>query len=160
MARRKQLKGVAGNLAQWCMSRNFDYRGYWAVGHLYAFTEEMGSNQFVIVLVNDGCVLKNEADDEKFSESINLLLDIFLNETTALNIPSSWIKNVRVVFNFNAIYDTKYHMYRPKFGGNPTTCLAEITTDLGKVYTYETGGYVWCHDPRKEYRRYGYGTLT
>ncbi len=47
MARRRQLKGIAGNLAQWCLSRNFDSEGYWAVGKLYAAAKELGVSEIV-----------------------------------------------------------------------------------------------------------------
>jgi hypothetical protein len=75
MARRKQLKGVAGNLAQWCLSRNFDHQGYWAVGQLYAHAEDNNSDEVVIELVND--FVPNEAVGTKFSDAIKLMSGIF-----------------------------------------------------------------------------------
>ncbi|MBQ4845045.1 hypothetical protein [Pseudoalteromonas sp. MMG005] len=51
MARRKQLKNVAGNIAQWCLSRNFDYEGYWAIGQFYAEAKANSTNEVVINLI-------------------------------------------------------------------------------------------------------------
>ncbi|MBU1219482.1 hypothetical protein KKF34_03700 [Myxococcota bacterium] len=39
MPRRKEFKGIAENLAKWCVSRNNDFSGYWAIGQLYSFSK-------------------------------------------------------------------------------------------------------------------------
>jgi hypothetical protein len=154
MARRKQLKGVAGNLVQWCLSRNFDHQGYWAVGQLYAYAEEHGTDKFVIDLVDD--YVPNGAAGVKFSEAIKLLLCILRKDIKSLKIPDWWVKDIQVIFTFNTEYQKKYHFWASALGGKPAMCLVKITTDQGKVYAKESGCNVWVHNPKKESRRYGF----
>ncbi|MDH1316387.1 hypothetical protein N5C36_20150 [Shewanella xiamenensis] len=154
MARRKQLKGVAGNIVQWCLSRNFDYQGYWAVGLLYAYAQENGTNECVINLVNEHA--PNEVTGVKFSEAIKLLSCILQRDLESLKIPDWWVKDAKVIFTFNTDDKKKYHLWASGLGGKPAMCLVEITTDLGKTYTKEGGCNVWVHNPEKESRRYGF----
>lgn len=109
MARRKQLKGVAGNLVQWCLSRNFDHEGYWAVGQLYANAKENGSNECVIYLVNE--YVLNEGTGIKYSETIKLLSRILQRDLDSLKIPDWWIKDAKVTFSFDTDYQKKYHLW-------------------------------------------------
>ncbi|MBU2713187.1 hypothetical protein [Zooshikella harenae] len=148
MARRKQLKGVAGNLVQWCLSRNFDYKGYWAVGQLYAYAEENNIDEFVIDLLNNN--VSNEAEGVEFSEAIKLMSCVFLRDLNSLKIPDWWIKDVQVIFTFNTEYQKRLHLLTSRLGGKPALCLAKITTDQGKTYTSERGFNVWVHNPKKE----------
>jgi hypothetical protein len=154
MARRKQLKGVAGNIVQWCLSRNFDYEGYWAIGQLYGYTQENDTNECVIDLVNE--YVPNEVTDIRFAEATKLLLGTLHSELDSLKIPDWWVKEAKIIFTFNTDYQKKYHFFASGLGGKPAMCLVEITTDLGKTYTKEGGCNVWVHAPEKESRRYGF----
>lgn len=154
MARRKQLKGIAGNIVQWCLSRNFDHEGYWAVGQLYAYTQENGTNEYVIDLVNE--YVPNEVTDIRFSGATKLLSGTLHSELDSLKIPDWWVKEAKIIFTFNTDYQKKYHLFASGLGGKPAMCLVEITTDLGKTYTKEGGCNVWVHNPKKESRRYGF----
>ena len=154
MARRKQLQGVAGNLVQWCLSRNFDHKGYWAVGQLYAYAEAHNTNEFVINLV--GPYASNEAVDLEFSKAIKSMSGTFRRDLNSLNIPDLWVKSVQVIFTFNVEYQKKYHFWASSLGGKPAMCLVKIATDLGKIYTKESGCNVWTHNPKKESRRSGF----
>ncbi|MEO3879474.1 hypothetical protein [Rheinheimera fenheensis] len=154
MARRKQLKGVAGNIVQWCLSRNFDYQGYWAVGQLYAYAQENGTNECVISLVNEH--VQSELSGVMFSETIKLLSRILQRDLESLKIPDWWVKDAKVTFTFNTDYQKKYHLWACGLGGTPAMCHVEITTDLGKTYTKAGGCNVWVHNPEKESRRNGF----
>lgn len=147
MARRKQLKGVAGNLAQWCLSRNFDYKGYWALGVLYEHAELVSSNEVVIDLIDD--FVSNDALGVKFSEAIQLLSRILKRDMESPKLPDSWAKDVKVVFKFNTEYQHMYHFWGSGLGGKPFMCIVSITTDQGSTYTKECGCNVWLHNPVK-----------
>lgn len=154
MPRRKQLKGIAGNIVQFCLSRNFDDQGYWAVGQLYAYAQENNSNEFVINLVNE--YTPNEVVTERLSRVNYVLSRLLKRELETLKIPNWWIKDVEVIFTFETEYQKKYHSHTSSLGGKPAMCQVKITSDLNKTYIKEYGYNVWVHDPEKEYRRYGF----
>jgi hypothetical protein len=151
MARRKQLKGIAGNLAQWVLSRNFDYNGYWAVGQLYADAGANETDEVTLNLVEN--FVSNDAVGVKFSEAILLLSSIFNRDIKSLKIPDWWVK---VVFKFNTEYQHKYHCWGSALGGKPFMCVVIVVTDQGKKYSKKLGCNVWVHNPKKELRRYGF----
>ncbi|MDF1690623.1 MAG: hypothetical protein P1U35_13550 [Cycloclasticus sp.] len=153
MARRKQLKGVAGSLVQWCMSRNFDYQGYWAIGQLYAHAQAMGVNELIVNPIDKS--MKPKPVNEKFIGAFEAFSNI-LNKTLKANeIPSSWIQDIRLVLQFNQEYQHKYHYWGSALG-KPFICSVEITTDLGKKFKVENGCNIWVHNPKRESRRNGF----
>lgn len=154
MARRKQLQGVAGNLVQWCLSRNFDYEGYWAPGQFYAYAEANGTDEVEFHLMEQFVPIHVEAI--KFSSAIQLLSRILKRELDSNKIPDVWLRDVIITFKFNTVYQHEYHLWASALGGRPFMCKVEITTDLGKIYKKESGCNVWVHNPIKEQRRYGF----
>ena len=151
MARRKQLKGIAGNLAQWMLSRNFDNQGYWAMGQFYKFARSKNTKQIEINLLEKS-VTPSPANND-FESSINLLLNILKNEIKTKNIPESWLKEVKISFKFETDYEKKYHYWGAKLGGKAFICTVSIATDLSKIYTQTNGCNVWVHSPTMEQRR-------
>ena len=154
MARRKQLKGIAGNLVQWCLSRSFDYEGYWAIGKLYAYAEAHGTDEFVINLVDQFVPIDPEGI--KFSAAIKSISSILKRDLESSGVPDWWLQNVSVTFKFGTEYQHKYHYWGSALGGKPFMCTVKITTDLGKAYSKESGCNVWVHNPKKEQCRYGF----
>jgi hypothetical protein len=153
MARRKQLKGVAGNLVQWCMSRNFDYQGYWLVGQLYAHAQAIGINEIVVNPI-DNSMIPNPVNG-KFSGAFDALTNLLGKILKANKIPYNWIKEIKLVLRFNQEYQHKYHYWGSALG-KPFVCSIEITTDLGRKYKVENGCNVWAHNPKRESRRNGF----
>ncbi len=152
MARRKQLRGIAGNLTQWLLSRNFDNKGYWAIGQLYACAEQNKTNKLVLNLKEKS--LSPNPWDVFFSSAFKLADGVFIGDLKAHKIPGRWVKKIMVTFSFNESYKREYH-----FGsalGQPFVCAVEITTDLDKTYVCERRCNCWVHDPKKESRRYGF----
>ena len=154
MARRKQLKGVAGNIGQWCLSRSFDYEGYWALGQFFAHAEATGKNELVIKVIEEFVPINEEG--VKFSSAIKLLSSVLKRDIKSNKIPDWWLKDVSVIFRFNAVFERKYHYRGSGLGGKPFICIVNITTDLGKTYSKEFGCNVWVHNPKREQRRYGF----
>jgi hypothetical protein len=151
MPRRKQLKGIAGNLAHWCLSRNFDVNGYWAVGQLYARAKASGVSQASLQLYEDFKLVESEYPDAAQSVS-----KIFYRDLTSKSIPITWVKDLEVIFSFETEYQRKYHYWGSGLGGMPAMCSVFITTDMGQLYQHELGFNVWVHNPKREVRRSGF----
>lgn len=149
MARRKQLKGIAGNLGQWCLSRSFDCEGYWALGLLYADAETKNSNRIVLDLLPPPIHRESEIS----GKTLELILEFLKMNLKASNIPDIWLKKVTITFEFNTEYEHKYHHWGSGLGGKPSLCIVDMTTDLGKTYTKKYGCNVWVHNPKREQRR-------
>lgn len=153
MARRKQLKGISGNLAHWCISRNFDSEGYWAIGQLYSFAKERRTNEISLNLKNK--IITPTPEKGRFTLAVNLLVAVFLNDLESNETPKEWLSEANITFKFNTEYQHKYHLWGLATG-EPFVCSVSIKTDLGKIYINESGCNVWPHNPKKEQRRYGF----
>ncbi|MEH6346121.1 MAG: hypothetical protein V7785_13605 [Bermanella sp.] len=149
MARRKQLKGIAGNLGQWCLSRSFDCEGYWAPGLLYAEAEIKNSNRIVLDLFDSPTLPESEIS----GKTSKLISEFMTMNLKASEIPEVWLRKATITFEFNTEYEHRYHHWGSGLGGKPSICIVEIITDLGKTYTKKFGCNVWVHDPKREQRR-------
>ena len=154
MPRRRQLKGISGNLAQWCLSRNFDLNGYWALGQLYAFAKSERESEIDLTVVS-GFVVSDFTQLEYF-EMVSSIYKQFSKDSKCLNIPITWIKDVSLNFKFECEYQHKYHYWGSALGGEPATWTVSITADSGRVYKSEEGCNVWIHNPKRENRRSGF----
>lgn len=152
MARRKQLKAVAGCIGQWCISRNFDYQGYSAIGQLYAYTQEIGINELVVNPIEKS--MMPEFVNGRFSGIFDELTRLLHKILKANNIPKRWVQKIKLTLRFNQAYQHKYHNLGSV--GQPFVCSVEITTDLDRKYTVENGCNVWVHSPKRESRRNGF----
>lgn len=104
MACRKQFKGIAGNLVQWCLSRN-----YWAIGQFYAHADASGVDEIVINLVDQFVPVGVEGI--KFSAAIKLLSDVLQQNIECNVILEEWLQDASVVFKFDTEYQHKYHYW-------------------------------------------------
>lgn len=151
MPRRRELKGITRNLAEFLNGRNNDSLGYWANGLLCLIAQNSKSNIIVLDLKNSTNSI-NSAELEKIGNSIKLVLDKML---AAHKLPFSWIKDVNVEYSFNQEYQRKYHYWRSALG-TPYLVKLTIETDLGSIYSATEGGNVIPHDPAREQRRSGF----
>jgi len=152
MARRKQFKGIAGNLGQWCLSRSFDCEGYWALGLLYAHADARNSNRVTLNLLDRSTFPELDI----FGKTLELISEFLTMDLKASKIPESWLRKATITFEFNAEYEHKHHHRGSGLGGKPSICIVDITTDLGKTYTKKYGCNVWVHNPKREKRRSSY----
>ena len=151
MPRRKQFKGVANNLIQWVLSRNFDDQGYWAVGRLYGFSKENETNTVIIDLKLQK--LNPYPKNGEFLgaiESLNLLLH---RNMKANKMPKDWLQEAKLTLKFNVAYKHQDRYWRSALG-EPFICSVSIETDIGSIFTSENEGNCWIHNPKKEMRRY------
>ena len=151
MARRKEFKGIAKNIAQWSLTRNNDYSGYWAIGQLYKLSHEQKNNTISVNLLSSQFPFESEI----FPTLCDGLNAIVKRQMYKNAIPESWLKSILVKFHFEAPYQHKYHVWGSALG-KPMVCSVSIVTDLGRVYTGESGCNCWLHNPAKESRRYGF----
>jgi hypothetical protein len=148
MASRKHFKGVAFNLAQFCISRNNDYIGYWAIGQIYSFALEQGVKEVVFD------VLRQEVKPEthQFSKLNLLYIELIEKMANCSGARFDRLTEAVVTFKFDVEYQRKYHWFGRALG-NPFLCVVELTSDLGKTYRAELGCNIRLHDPSREYRR-------
>jgi hypothetical protein len=153
MARRKQLKGVAGNLSQWCLSRNFDINGYWALGKLYALSELNSGKEVVIDIIESS--ITPEPINESYKDAMSLIAVVMEKCLESNGIQQKWLHKAIIRFSFNVEYEHKYHIWGRALG-QPAIWVTELTTDLGKTYVKKSGFNIWLHNPKKETRRYSF----
>ena len=151
MPRRRELKGIARNFAEFLNGRNNDSQGYWANGRLCRIAQTNNTDVLVLNLKNSTNSL-NSAELGTIGDSIMLSLDKML-ETHKL--PFSWIKGVNVEYRFNQEYQRKYHYWRSALG-KPYLVKITIETDLSSIFSATEGGNVKPHDPEREQRRGGF----
>ena len=149
MTSRKLLKGVAYNLAQWCLSRNNDYHGYWAVGQLYEFSKENEANKVVVNVLKETVV----PSGNKFRELCENHLDLLNKISSGYGVESELLKEVIVEYAFEVPYAPEFHYFGSALGGEPSMCRVLITSNNGNKYCAEIGCNVWTHNPKRESRR-------
>jgi hypothetical protein len=96
MPRRKEFKGIAYNLNQWVLSRNFDIQGYWGVGKLYKFSEENGTSEVLIDLRLNR--LNSESSGKEFNEAIDLLAQFLYRRMELNKMPECWLQEASWLF--------------------------------------------------------------
>ena len=148
MASRKHFNGVAFNLVQFCLSRNNDYIGYWAVGQLYSFASERGVKQVTFD------ILRQEVKPEthRFSQLNLLYIDLIEKMANRSGANFERLTDAVVMFKFDVEYQEKHHYFERSIG-NPFVCEVELTCDLGRKYRAQLGCNIRLHDPNREYRR-------
>ena len=150
MPRRREFQGVANNLTQWVLSRNFDWQGYWALGMLYKFAEEHGISSLSLELEVKDIVL--ETMTEELMEVVSQLTQFVYRSMHSKKMPEEWLERASVTFSFNVPYQRQYHYWGSKLG-QPCLCRVDLQTDIGSLYTSENGCNCWIHDPNREHRR-------
>jgi hypothetical protein len=148
MARRKQFKGIAGNLAKWMVSRNFDTKGYWAVGVLCKQAELNKVTEISLKLIGNH-------DAIEFAVPLEGLRQELYKYMKSCRMPDSWLAEAEVKFEFNVQPIPMYHLWGSALG-TPFVCTVTLTTDLGRKFINQNGCFCRPHNPEKEQRRYGF----
>ncbi|MCG7490206.1 hypothetical protein MHN79_11945 [Vibrio sp. Of14-4] len=148
MASCKPFKGIAFNLAQFCISRNNDYLGYWAIGQLYSFASQRGVKQITFNILNQ----EIDPESHQFSQLNALYIELIAKVAHRSKASFQRLTNAVVIFKFDVEYQHKHH-YLGSDIGNPFLCVVELTSDLGRIYKAELGCNIQLHDPARESRR-------
>jgi len=150
MAGRRKLQGLAGGLAHYCLSRNFDAGGYWAMGKLYATANSLGIQDISLELLNQEFMPNFDASD--LTESVDRLVQLMDNYLQSNGISRECITRAEISFSFETAAEKAIRDPR-RSPGKPFRCRVAIRSDLGTSYTYELGANVWLHDSKKESKR-------
>ncbi len=151
MPRRSEFKGIAKNLAEWCLCRNNDYLGYWAIGQLYNFSQ----NQRVSVVSVDVLATQFVPENKELSILCSGFYEIVKKQMLANSMPNYWLKSLQIKFHFEAPYQDRYHYFGSAIG-KPMVCSVVILTDLGREYFGESGCNCRPHNPARESRRHSF----
>ena len=147
MARRRELGSIASGIIGSFNSRNNDVNGYWGIGKLYLYVQNMESKSIQINLLD-----KTLSPPSK--EFIKLLDDyhsMLLSQFSRRGIPLDWIVSAKITVTFESEYQHKYHFWRSALG-KPCICSCEIVDDNGRIHKAVTGNNCLPHNPLREQR--------
>jgi hypothetical protein len=150
MARRKELRGIAYDLAASFASRNNDAEGYWAVGKLYSYSLQSNTKRLSFDLLS--------APDTDASGSLDIIVRhrcaaALGRQLTIRAMPRHWIVSATVHFAFE-IPREKLAWHENYGRGCPFECVVEIADELGRRYSGTARGLVAPHDPSVDRQRY------
>ncbi|WP_371224903.1 hypothetical protein [Roseovarius sp. 2305UL8-3] len=137
MARRKQFNGIVNDLTSKIHSRNFDIDGYWGVAFL-CVTAKSHRTPSVRILCN-------EDTDTTTPFALPLkknLLKFVHRQMRANKMPIAWLKQIEVLFEFNAAFDPKLNHPFDTLAP-PFRATVVLTSDLDRTFTKTTAGYCW-----------------
>jgi hypothetical protein len=138
MARRRELKGIAGGIAMHCASRNNDISGYWALGIIYKIATGHG----VPIISIDIASAKNLCAE--LAEFRRLFRERYHFSSLRLY---QFISNIVVDFKFEP-YSVSEHRGQTA----RATCTVHIIDDLGKARSASAVTFCRAHAPRLEAR--------
>lgn len=137
MARRRELKSIASGIAAYCVSRNNDIGGYWAMGIFLRLALAQGSDAISIVTSNSD----SRPEIEEFRQN-------FLSQFQSSQHPLyRFISGFTVDFKFDPYSHSNLwgQMYR-------VTCTVHILDDLGKQRSASAISHCYPHNPAWEIR--------
>jgi hypothetical protein len=151
---RKRLKGAVYNLAQWCLSRNNDFQGYWAVGQLYRHVQEQGVNESCL----DLCTVQVEYDPLLYQALRFLHLQRFKMILARQKLILDGVNMLQVTYRFEALpaaelIQAGLHTTTAPVAATGVCCQVVLQTDQGRHYLARQYDWVWPHDPQRELRR-------
>lgn len=142
MARRRDIKGIAGGIAGKFASRYNEIGGYWTLGILYAATQT-STKTFELDLLS-GESTPATTFSRRLAEPYRLFLDEQLIRC-GLNLTHIDKAVVKVEFDIEPP-----RFKRPTTWGEPYVCRTHLTDDLGVVRSGEFRGWCGPHNPNRE----------
>ena len=147
MGHRKELKNITGGIISSFTSRNNDVDGYWELGKLYAFCKTNNHEAIKLNILD----VEIEPKADEFIPLVRMWKSKLESHLESRNIPILWIRTATILSKFNQDYFEEYHYWGSKLGDH-CTCVCEITTDDGKVYSTTAGTNCKPHNSEKESR--------
>lgn len=152
MPRRKQLKGVANDLAATFISRYNALDGYWAIGKLYNLATEKGVGEVEFDLLE----IAASIDEEGCRKIASHHRTVLFRMCAANGLSRDWVRKASILVRFgSAIPDFRVWTSSPF--GDPFEVRAEIVDDLGRLRRARVWGRCRHHDPRRELKSLGSG---
>lgn len=144
MARRRQFRGICRDLVATFTSRNNDLNGYWALGLFRSLLDEAGLSELSIDLA-DGTTIPPWSE---VGTTAKYYRELLLHLMEASQLPRNWLAKGTMQVKTDWL--------------NKMVCKVEVTSDLGKTYSFSSTEYVRPHDLYRKGRRriYDYGPST
>ena len=151
---RKGLKGAVYNLAQWSLSRNNDFQGYWAVGQLYRYAQEHAANECCL----DLCAVQFGPSDGLPQALCVLHFERFKMILARQKLTLDGVNMLQVTYRFEALpaaelIQAGLHATTAPVAATGVCCQVVLQTDQGRHYLARQYDWVWPHDPQRELRR-------
>lgn len=146
MSRRCEIPSLAYGLLGSFVSRNNDYRGYWALGLLYARALVGNSLNVSIKLIPDA----DPAEDDIIRAIGARYKNWMLGAMARRSLPTHWIlsADASVAFEAANVADRRLRAV----GEQPFLASLKITTEWNKTCVVQASGSCWPHDPAREIR--------
>ena len=150
MARRSELQGIANSLNGTFISRNNDYKGYWAIGMIKNFALEKNFSS-----------VSFSFPAQKTIASLDLLKNIESRYTTKLadllmkqGLKSSFIENVSITLFFDGEINhlVKHDSHNTQDNGDPFKSYCHVTDDNGRTYSSTLYGLCRPHSAENEFQ--------
>ncbi len=142
------LKGIAAGTAQKFVSRNTEIDGYWALGKLYRFASENGSNNLTYWLwPNRSRNLKGTRPLAKQFENY------VLKRLSQVGIKHSYVRSAAMYFEFGIddnVENADDWSNDSKTWGKRFTCQVVIIGERCDEYKFMIRGWCAKHDPALE----------
>jgi hypothetical protein len=145
MTRRRTLKGIANGLVGTFVSRNNDYRGYWALGVLRHCAERAGVHRVRLNLLSG----EIEPPDRELTALLDRYRAWLASRLAAVGLQSSQLQGAEITLELGSPTD----LLRLDGYGGPFACRVVLTDDLGTAHQATRVGVVAVHDPARESRR-------
>ncbi len=144
MARRIELKGIAGGLINSFVSRNNDINGYWALGVIFKFLTEQNCQKFHLNLLG-GHSIPHYIYSDNLAKPYR---DFLFKQASKKGFEISQIKKAYIELDFDVI-PFKNHI-KNLHHGNPFSCICYLVDDNETVWKAKIDGQCWKHDPDRE----------
>ncbi|HID4130035.1 TPA: hypothetical protein ACXE8V_000314 [Pluralibacter gergoviae] len=147
MARRIEFQGIVNALNGSFISRNNDFRGYWAIGQLKSLAIDSG-------LTSIGFSLTGPKTDTNFNLQnyiVRQYTDMLANLLRKQKMPDFWVSEAGIMIDFNANAESAW-LHERATVGEPFQCHCQIIDDIGRSYSSVIGGRCLPHSAMKEIR--------
>ena len=147
MGRRRDLRGIVGNLLSSFVSRNNDLDGYWALGLLKAAVEREPTPKISLDLLTASAQPKTTAAEQVAKSYGRWLARELRNHELSVGL----LQEANITVEFGS-----FHGSAPPsqvMRGEPYICAVRIVDDHGKIYQRAASGWCDIHDAARELRR-------
>lgn len=144
MARRIELHGIVNAINGSFVSRNNDFRGYWAIGQLKALAIDTGVTSMRFSLIPKTDTISSLQRYIVYHYT-GMLEDLLRKQ----QIPDFWVNEANIMLDFGANVENTW-LHECSTSGEPFQCCCQITDDTGRSYSSIIGGRCLPHSAMKE----------
>jgi hypothetical protein len=156
MRRRNEIGSIASGILYSFVSRNNDLDGYWGIGVLYLYAQQVGELTVTVDilgnLVNPQVTrLLRIYRQPNFEVLIDRYRSMLFTLLDKRGLPRTWVTDA--VFSIEFKSKAAVPAY-PKIGENSEAfaCTLSMKDDLGRGHVFHTAGWCWPHNPWREMR--------